>query len=115
MHIVLLILIVLALVFGPGLWVRQVMSKYSKPVDRYRGSGGQLARYLLDNLNLNDVQVEVTEQGDHYDPESRTVRLSEKNFNDRSLTAVTIAAHEVGHAIQHHQNYPPLMWRSRLV
>ncbi|MDH3978302.1 MAG: zinc metallopeptidase, partial [Gammaproteobacteria bacterium] len=52
---------------------------------------------------------------DHYDPEKRAVRLSEANFNGRSLTAITIAAHEVGHAHQHATGYKPLFWRTRLV
>jgi Zn-dependent membrane protease YugP len=53
--------------------------------------------------------------GDHYDPETKTVRLTLDKFNGKSLTAVTVAAHEVGHAIQDHIGYQPLMERTRLV
>ena len=59
--------------------------------------------------------MEPTEQGDHYDPVARRVRLSPSVYGGRSLTAVTVAAHEVGHAIQHHRGYAPLLARSRLV
>ncbi|WP_320416302.1 zinc metallopeptidase [Candidatus Reidiella endopervernicosa] len=65
--------------------------------------------------NCSDVGVEETDKGDHYDPISRTVRLSKDNFSGRSLTAVAIAAHEVGHAIQHGSGYRLLMLRNRLV
>jgi Zn-dependent membrane protease YugP len=109
------ILIVLLLLFGPSYWVKHVLRRYSKPVDRYPGTGGELARHLLDQLGLEKVKTEITDQGDHYDPDSRTVRLSEDNFNNRSLTAITVAAHEVGHAHQDATGYSPLKWRTRLV
>jgi Zn-dependent membrane protease YugP len=57
----------------------------------------------------------MTEGGDHYDPLEKAVRLSPENFNGRSLTALTIAAHEVGHAIQDADGFMPLRWRTRLV
>ena len=107
--------LVLALVFLPGLWVQRVLSKYAQPVDRYPGTGGELARHLLDELGLNEVRVEVTEQGDHYDPVTRAVRLTQEKFVGRSLTAITVAAHEVGHAHQDSQGFKPLRWRSTLV
>jgi len=112
-----IILVLLALVFGPGLWVKRVMQRYSKPADRYQGTGGQLARYLLDQLDLKQVKVEVAADGagDHYDPDARIVRLASDKYDSCSLTAITVAAHEVGHAIQHRDGYPPLIWRTRLV
>jgi Zn-dependent membrane protease YugP len=91
------------------------MTRYSRPGDRYPGTGGELARHLLDQLGLQRVKTEVTDQGDHYDPDSKTVRLSADKFNGRSLTAITVAAHEVGHAHQDATGYRPLKWRTRLV
>ena len=78
------------------------MHKYSEPADRYRakGTGAELARHLLDRFDLQHVAVEVAPTGDHYDPEARAVRLMEDKYNGYSLTAITVAAHEVGHAIQ---------------
>ena len=108
-------LIPLLLVFGPNLWVNRVLAKYSRPADRYPGTGGELARHLLDELGLHQVKTEVTDKGDHYDPETKAVRLSADRFHGRSLTAITIAAHEVGHAHQDAHGYRPLKWRTRLV
>jgi Zn-dependent membrane protease YugP len=115
MHLVILITLLFLLVIGPGLWVTRVMKRYHLPVDRYAYSGSQTARRLLDSLGLQDVAVEEADIGDHYDPEARAVRLSPANYKERSLTAVTVAAHEVGHALQHASGYAPLMWRTRMV
>lgn len=115
MHVLVFIGVLLALVVGPQLWVKRVMARYSRPADRYLVTGEQAARQLLDASGLQDVAVEETETGDHYDPEARVVRLSVPNHASRSLTAVTVAAHEVGHAIQHAGGYTPLIWRTRLV
>ena len=108
-------IVVLVVVFGPGLWVSRVLERYSVPADRYDGTGGDLARHLLDQHGLGQVQVEATDQGDHYDPEAKVVRLSEDKFHGRSLTAITVAAHEGGHALQDHEGYAPLHLRTRLV
>ena len=109
------VVLLVVVVVGPGLWVKHVLQKYSRPADRYPGTGGELARHMLDNLGLQAVGAEITEQGDHYDPDARMVRLTEDKFNGRSLTAITVAAHEVGHAHQHATEYGPLIWRTRLV
>ena len=115
MHLLLPIILIFALIFGPGWWVRNVMSRYSKPEDRYDGSGGELARHLLDSLDLQNVRVEETTKGDHYDPQEKVIRLTAGNLNGRSLTAVTVAAHEVGHALQDASGYAPLKIRSQLI
>ncbi|MBP6367955.1 MAG: zinc metallopeptidase [Nitrosomonas sp.] len=103
------------LIFGPSYWVKYTLEKYSQPDDRYPGTGGELARILLDWAQLQAVRVEVTEQGDHYDPIEKVVRLTADKFNGKSLTAITVAAHEVGHAIQDRDGYLPLKLRTRLV
>ena len=115
MHFILLGLGLLALIVGPGLWVKAVMARYSIPANRYPQTGGQFARDLLDGLGLHHVATETTTAGDHYDPIARTVRLSQANYQGRSLTAVTVAAHEVGHAMQDARGFKPLRWRTRLV
>lgn len=117
MPLILLLLacVALAAVWLPGWWVRRTMAHYSQPQDRYFGSGAMLARHLLDQRGLSDVKVEETKAGDHYDPAARAVRLSEGNYSSHSLTAITVAAHEVGHAIQHAEGYTPLRMRERLV
>ena len=103
------------MVFGPGLWVQRVLEKYSEPADRYAGTGAQLARHLLNKHGLESVTVERTEAGDHYDPIEKAVRLTDDKFDGRSLTAITVAAHEVGHALQDHERYAPLRLRTRMV
>ena len=115
MALVIFAVLLLVLIFGPGLWVRRVIARYSAPADRYDGTGAQLARHLLDHHGLGSVTVETTETGDHYDPDAKAVRLTPDKFDGRSLTAITVAAHEVGHALQDHGDYGPLRWRTRLV
>ncbi len=97
-----LIAIVMAIMYLPGLWVKSVLKKHSQERSDFPGNGGDMARHLLQKLNIDDVKVEVTEHGDHYDPQDRAVRLTQDNFEGRTLTGVVVAAHEVGHAIQHH-------------
>ena len=109
------VITILVIVFGPSFWVQRVLARYSKPGDRYPGTGGELARHMLDQLDLAHVGTEITEQGDHYDPDAQCVRLTSDKFNGRSLTAITVAAHEVGHAHQDATGYGPLKWRTRLV
>lgn len=115
MHLLLPVILIFALVFGPGWWVRRVMSRYSSPADRYEGTGGDLARHLLDSNDLQNVKIEETPEGDHYDPVEKTIRLTPEKLTGRSLTAVTVAAHEVGHAIQDARGYAPLKLRTQLV
>lgn len=116
MAAVLLLLMLLAAVVGPGVWVKRVMRRYSEPADRYRnrGSGAELARHLLDRLELHDVAVEQTDRGDHYDSEARAVRLAEDRYQGFSLTAITVAAHEVGHAMQDAADEPLFRRRQTL-
>lgn len=108
-------LILLTLVFGPQLWVRHVLAKYSAPRQDFPGTGGELAEHLIEHFQLQGVGVATTPEGDHYDPRTRTVALTPMVREGRSLTAVVTAAHEVGHALQHMTNYPPLAARTRLV
>ncbi len=115
MHILIIILALLALIAGPGLWVKRVMQRYSEPADRYPFTGGEVARRLLDSLDLHQVGTEITEAGDHYDPVDKMVRLTQQHYEGRSLAAVTVAAHEVGHAMQDASGYQPLRLRTQLV
>lgn len=75
-----------------------------------------MAKLLLEQNGLSHVKVEPTSGmlSDHYDPQIKTVKLSENNFHNNSIAAVTIAAHEVGHAIQDNKNYAPLTVRSAI-
>lgn len=114
MFYLIVIVLLLALIVSPSYWVKHTMMKYSQPKDRYPYTGAELARKLLDRANLHHVGVEATELGDHYDPIEKAVRLASDKFHGRSLTAITVAAHEVGHAIQDRDGYPLLALRTKL-
>lgn len=113
--IILLGLLFVALVFGPQYWVKRTMEAHAGDRPDFPGTGGELARHLLDEAGLQTVGVEVTEDGDHYDPEAKMVRLSDDNYTGRSVTAIAVAAHEVSHAMQDRDGYAPLHLRQRLV
>ena len=116
MHILLIVVLLLVLIIGPQWWAKYTFRRYSGALPRIPGSGGELARHLLDQFGMPDVAVEKTRPGgDHYDPEQHAVRLSPDNYDHNSLTAVAVAAHEVGHAIQHQRNERKLALRHRLV
>jgi uncharacterized protein len=108
------IVVVMALVFGPTLWVRWVINAHSDEIEGMPGTGGELAKHLLERFEVEGVGVELTNAGDHYDPADRMVRLSEDNYTKKSLSAVAIAAHEVGHALQHHSGDQRLAARTKL-
>jgi len=94
-------LALLALMLGPMAYVRWVMAWHGKDRADIPGTGGELARHLLDQAGLGQVVVEATDRGDHYDPDAQAVRLSPEHGEGRSITALAVAAHEVGHALQH--------------
>lgn len=98
-------LLLTALVFFPQLWVRHVMKRHHREVADMPGTGGELAHHLVKRFKLDGIGVEETDEGrDHFDPQAQMVRLSPSNYHGRSVTAVAVAAHEVGHAIQFHRN-----------
>jgi hypothetical protein len=108
-----------ALLFG--LWaqwrVQSAVNKYSRVYTGRGTTGAAVARALLNAYGLNNVRVERAQGflGDHYDPLSRTLRLSPNVHDTPSVTAVGIAAHEAGHALQHAEGYWPLQARSAIV
>lgn len=109
------IILLLAIIFAPQYWVKYIVKKYSVDRPDLPGTGGELAEHLLEQLNMENVRVERTELGDHYNSQDQAVRLLINNHDGRSICAAVIAAHEVGHAIQHHQGHSLLTLRQRLV
>ena len=106
---------VIALIYGPQLWVQWVLNRHNRrPESNFPGTGGELARHLLDRYDLQEVSVEITDLGDHYDPMARAVRLTRDKHDGRTLTAITVAAHECGHAFQHAAAEPMFLMRTRL-
>lgn len=115
MIIIILIAVLLLVLIGPQFWASSILRRYSTPRKNFPGTGAEFARHLLQELKLGFVTVEATDSGDHYDPVASAVRLSTANMQDRSLTAIVVAAHETGHALQHAVSYRPFFWRVRLV
>ncbi|MEM7403869.1 MAG: zinc metallopeptidase [Pseudomonadota bacterium] len=108
-------LLVLAAVFGPSIWVRAVVRRYSVERPDLPGTGGELAVHLVQRMGLEGVGVERTDPNmDHYSPDERVVRLSPEVYDGKSLSAVAIATHEVGHAVQHFRGDTHLALRTRL-
>jgi Zn-dependent membrane protease YugP len=113
--IVLGALALVSLIFGPQIWIRRTMARHAGERADFPGTGGELARHLLDEAGLVTVKVEAVDGGDHYSPIDKAVRLSNSNFNGKSVTAIAVAAHETAHALQDKEAYAPLRLRQRLV
>ena len=112
MAYVLIATLVALVIYTPQWWVQFVLNRYNRKVEsNFPGNGAEFARHILDKYKLTDVSVESTDLGDHYDPGARSVRLSKDKYEGRTLTAITVAAHECGHAIQHAAVEPAFMWR----
>jgi hypothetical protein len=97
--------------------VKSAFAKYSRIGTSSGMTGAQVAQRILADNRISDVRIEpiAGAMTDHYDPRSRTLRLSEPVYQSQSMAAVGVAAHEVGHAIQHAQRYAPLGFRSAWV
>jgi Zn-dependent membrane protease YugP len=107
-------LLLLALIVAPQLWITSVMKRHGSQRPAIPWTGGEFARVLLDSMKLKSVRVEETLLGDHYHPLAKAVRLKTEHYFGRSLTAIVIAAHEVGHAMQDATGYGPLQTRTRI-
>ena len=101
--------------FGPQLWAGYLLKRYSTRVEDFPGTGGELAVHLANKFTLEEVKVERSAQkNDHYDPEKKAIRLAENIYDGKSMTAIVVSAHEIGHAIQHATGYRPFFLRWRL-
>ena len=111
------IIIPMLLVGWAQMRVRGAFNKYSRVPSTAGISGAETARRILNEQGIYDVAVEETggALSDHYDPRSKVVRLSSENFHGHSLAGLAVAAHEVGHAMQHAQGYLPLNFRHAIL
>lgn len=96
--------------------VKSSFARYLQVNTRKNYTGAQVARILLDEHRLETVPIEVTPgiMSDHYDPGKRVLRLSKDVYSGSSIAAISVAAHEVGHAIQHDSEYVPLSLRNKI-
>jgi uncharacterized protein len=99
------------------MWLRNIYAKWMRVANAAQLTGEQVARAILDANGLRDVRVEPIRGmlTDHYDPRGKVVRLSEGNFGYANVSGMAVAAHEVGHALQHAKSYAPLTFRSLLL
>ncbi len=97
--------------------VKSTYKKFEKVQSRNGLTGKDIAQKILNQNQISDVSVEAVDGrlSDHYDPRKKVLRLSKDNYHGKSLAAVGVAAHEVGHAIQHNVGYAPLSLRSAAV
>ena len=114
-----LILVVPTLILSmiAQIMVKSTFAKYSKIACSKNITGADAAQFLLKANSINDVAIEPVKGSltDHYDPRNKKLRLSEPVYGRASIAAVGVAAHEIGHAIQHARSYGPLVLRSTLV
>ncbi|MDE7017026.1 MAG: zinc metallopeptidase [Lachnospiraceae bacterium] len=113
----LLVIIGAVLCIVAQLRVSSTFKKYSRVRSRSGMTGAQAAARILELSGIYDVRVEHIrgELTDHYDPSAKVLRLSDATYSSDSVAAIGVAAHECGHAVQHHKSYAPLKFRTALV
>ncbi len=112
-----LVLIAFALSLFASFGVNATFSKYKKVQSRRSMTGADAARKILDSNGLYNVRVEHISGNlnDHFDPKANVIRLSDATYNDSSVAAIGVAAHEAGHAVQHATGYAPIKVRNAIV
>jgi Zn-dependent membrane protease YugP len=107
----------LLLSLGAQAWVKSAVSTWSRVATARGMTGAEIALGMLRANGIQAVRVEPVSGflSDHYDPSTRTLRLSHANYSGRSVAAAGIAAHEAGHALQHRDGYRPMLIRQKLV
>lgn len=113
-----LVFVLPALIFAgyAQMKVQSTFARYLKVPSESGLTGAQVARFILDRNGLDNIQIEAVRGNltDHYDPRKRVIRLSQSVYGSSSVASVSVAAHEVGHAIQHAEGYFPLILRNNL-
>ncbi len=100
---------------APIIWYNYIFKKNDKILINMPFTGYEFGQELLHEHNLNDVQIEATKLGDHYDLINKKVMVLENRLAKKSLTSITIICHEIAHAIQHKENYKPLKRRNVII
>ena len=101
--------------FAPIVWVNYVFKKNDKILPNMPFDAYEFGEQLIKELKLSNVRIEKTLIGDHYDLDEKKVKVHEDRFKRKSLTSISVICHEIGHAIQHSEDYSPLITRTKLV
>ena len=112
-----LLILSIIITISAQLYINSTYNKYSKELSKSGKTAAEAARIILDNNGLSNVKVKEVSGflTDHYDPRKKEVRLSSSNYNSQSISAVSVASHECGHAIQDKENYSFLRIRASLI
>ena len=109
------LIVLLSISILPIVWINYVFKKNDEILPNMPFNGIEFGNQLIKELELKDVCLEKTLIGDHYDLDQRKVKVGEDRLRKKSLTSISIICHEIGHAIQHAENYTPLITRTKLV
>ncbi|GIR26689.1 MAG: zinc metallopeptidase [Alphaproteobacteria bacterium] len=109
------LIVLLSISILPVVWINYVFKKNDEILPNMPFNGIEFGNQLIKELELKDVCLEKTLIGDHYDLDQRKVKVGEDRLRKKSLTSISIICHEIGHAIQHAENYTPLITRTKLV
>jgi len=99
----------------PRIWLNRALKRNDEILESMPFTGQEFGELLLQENALDGVKITHTDLGDHYDLENQEVRVLEERLSKKSITAISIVAHEIGHAIQHKEKYMPLEQRTKLV
>ena len=110
-----IIILFLLISFIPVLWVNYVFKKNDTILPNMPFDAYEFGENIIKELKLKNVSIEKTLIGDHYDLVEKKIKVHQDRFERKSLTSISIMCHEIGHAIQHAQNYSPLITRTKLV
>jgi hypothetical protein len=113
MFVYIIILFVLSIL--PMAWLNYVFKKNDAILINMPFTGLEFGETILNEIGLNDVKIEKSLTVDHYDLSEKKVKVTGDRLSKKSLTAISIVCHEIGHAIQHKQKYKPLEQRTTLV
>ena len=102
-------------VFLPSLWVNYVLKKFNVTFADMPFTGKELGKIILEEHNVNNVSINSIKKLDHYNPIDKKIHISEDKINKKSITSISVVAHEIGHAIQDKHNYKPLKLRQTLI
>ena len=115
MIIMVVIFLFFIITFAPIVWVNYVFKKNDKILPNMPFDAYEFGEQLIKELKLSNVRIEKTLIGDHYDLDEKKVKVHEDRFKRKSLTSISVICHEIGHAIQHSEDYSPLITRTKLV